>query len=173
MGEGGAGGASNVQRDGWLDDDQQQVWRSWLELTARLPVALHRQLQATSDLSLPDFDVLVQLTDQAEGRVRVSALAQALQWERSRLSHHLSRMQKRGLVAREECDDDGRGAWVLLTSAGLAAIGAAAPGHVETVRALFFDALSADQVRALGEITAVLNTQVGQGVQGRRGVAWP
>jgi DNA-binding MarR family transcriptional regulator len=151
-----------MEKEVWLDAEQQQVWRAWLELTARLPVALHRQLQATSELSLPDFDVLVQLTDHDEGRVRVSALAQALQWERSRLSHHVSRMVKRGLVAREECDDDGRGAWILVTPSGRAAIEAAAPGHVATVRDLFFDALTADEVRTLGAIAVRLNERVSE-----------
>ena len=110
---------------------------------SRLPAALNRQLQRDSDLSLQDFDVLVQLTDVDEGRVRVSALAAALGWERSRLSHHVTRMERRGLVAREECDDDGRGAFVVLTPAGRAAIERAAPGHVRTVRSLVFDALHA------------------------------
>ena len=138
----------------WLDDRQQQVWRAWLRVGSRLPAALNRQLQRDSDLSLQDFDVLVQLTDVDEGRVRVSALAAALGWERSRLSHHVTRMERRGLVAREECDDDGRGAFVVLTPAGRTAIERAAPGHVRTVRSLVFDALAPAEVDALGEALA-------------------
>ena len=112
----------------WLTDEQQRVWRRWLAVNDQLPAALHRELQADSDLSLQDFDVLVQLTDAVEGRVRVSELATALRWERSRLSHHVKRMEGRGLVRREECADDGRGAFVVLTAAGRAAIERAAPG---------------------------------------------
>src|SRR3954454_9231455 len=97
----------------WLTDTQQRVWRSWLAANALLPAALHRELQADAGLSLPDFDVLVRLTDSGEGRVRMSDLARALTWERSRLSHHVKRMERRGLVRREECPDDGRGAFVV------------------------------------------------------------
>jgi DNA-binding MarR family transcriptional regulator len=140
----------------WLDDRQQQVWRAWLRVGSRLPAALNRQLQRDSELSLQDFDVLVQLTDVDEGRVRVSALAAALGWERSRLSHHVTRMERRGLVAREECDDDGRGAFVVLTPAGRAAIERAAPGHVRTVRSLVFDALAPAEVDALGDVLAAV-----------------
>lgn len=147
----------------WLDDREQLVWRQWLALSARLPAALHRHLQDGAGLSLPDFDVLVRLTD-AEGadagagapRLRAGDLAEALQWERSRLSHHLRRMEGRGLVAREECADDGRGAFVVLTDAGRAAIEAAAPDHVRLVRSLVFDALTPAQVDALGEVTAAV-----------------
>ena len=140
----------------WLDDRQQRAWRSWLAMTSRLPAALNRQLQRDSELSLQDFDVLVQLTDVAEGRVRVSALAAALGWERSRLSHHVTRMERRGLVVREECGDDGRGAFVVLTPAGRAAIEGAAPDHVRTVRRLVFDALTPAEVDALAAITATV-----------------
>jgi len=138
----------------WLDDRQQQAWRAWLAMGSRLPAALNRQLQRDSDLSLQDFDVLVQLTDTEEGRVRVSGLAAALGWERSRLSHHVTRMERRGLVVREECGDDGRGAFVVLTPEGRAAIEHAAPEHVRTVRTLVFDALSPAEVAALGRIAA-------------------
>jgi DNA-binding MarR family transcriptional regulator len=114
----------------WLPADSERLWRRWLRLNALLPAALHRQLQADADLSLPDFDVLVQLTDSPEGRVRVTDLARALSWEKSRVSHHITRMERRGLVAREECRDDGRGAFVVLTPEGRAAIEKAAPGRV-------------------------------------------
>jgi DNA-binding MarR family transcriptional regulator len=86
----------------------------------------------------------------------VSELAAVLQWERSRLSHHVKRMERRGLVEREECADDGRGAYVVLTAAGRAALTAAAPDHVRTVRRLVFDALDDDDLCALDRITAKL-----------------
>lgn len=144
----------------WLDQEQQTVWRAWLDVAARLPAALHRDLQADSDLSLPDFDVLVQLTEHPEGRMRASALAHALAWERSRLSHHVGRMERRGLLAREECDDDGRGAWVVVTDGGRAAIERAAPAHVATVRDLLFDALTPEQVSELGAIMATIGARL-------------
>jgi DNA-binding MarR family transcriptional regulator len=141
----------------WLTADEQRAWRAYLRMQGRLTAALHRQLQQDSGLSLPDYDVLVALTDAPEGRLRPFALQRALMWEQSRLSHHLHRMERRGLIGREPCDDDGRGAFVVLTEAGRAAITDAAPGHVETVRRLFFDRLSAAQVDAVRKIaTAVL-----------------
>jgi DNA-binding MarR family transcriptional regulator len=136
----------------WLSADAQQLWRRWLRVNALLPGALHRELQADADLSLPDFDVLAQLTDNPEGRVRVTELARGLHWERSRVSHHVTRMERRGLVAREECHDDGRGAFVVLTEEGRAAIERAAPGHVATVRRLVFDALTPQETEVMATV---------------------
>jgi DNA-binding MarR family transcriptional regulator len=136
----------------WLDERERRAWRGYLAMHAQLTARLHRQLQSESGLSLTDFDVLVQLTDQPEPHMRIGELAQALQWEKSRLSHHLARMQRRGLVTREECPDDGRGANIALTDHGRAAIGHAAPAHVDTVRELVFDQLTDDQVDTLGMI---------------------
>jgi DNA-binding MarR family transcriptional regulator len=136
----------------WLPAEAQQLWRRWLRLNALLPGVLHRELQADAGLSLPDFDVLVQLTDSPEGRVRVSDLARRLHWERSRVSHHITRMERRGLVRREECRDDGRGAWVVLTEQGRAVIEQAAPAHVATVRRLVFDALTPQEAQVMAEV---------------------
>jgi DNA-binding MarR family transcriptional regulator len=146
----------------WLTEKQQRVWREWLAMNARLPAALHRQLQNDSGLSLQDFDVLVRLTDTTEGRVRILPLANALGWERSRLSHHVKRMEGRGLVEREECVDDGRGAFVVLTEQGRAAIERAAPGHARTVRQLMFDQLNDDEVDTLGAVLDTVLTQLSQ-----------
>jgi len=123
-------------------------------MQSRLTAALNRQLQTESGLSLADYDVLVQLTEAPDGRLRPYELQRALDWEQSRLSHHLSRMQRRKLVARDECVDDGRGAYVQITDAGRQAITNAAPGHVATVRNLVFDALSREQVATLKDLSA-------------------
>jgi DNA-binding MarR family transcriptional regulator len=135
----------------WLSEEQQRVWRSWLALNAQLPAALHRQLQADSELSLPDFEVLVRLTE-SEDQVRVTDLARVMDWERSRLSHHVKRMESRGLVARRECADDARGAFVVVTDHGRAVIERAAPEHARTVRDLVFDGLSADELATLESV---------------------
>lgn len=136
----------------WLSSTDQRTWRRWLQLNALLPGVLHRELQADAGLSLPDFDVLVRLTDSPEGRVRVTDLARGLHWERSRVSHHITRMERRGLIKREECSDDGRGAWVVLTGEGRAAIERAAPAHVETVRRLVFEALTREETEVLSTV---------------------
>jgi DNA-binding MarR family transcriptional regulator len=140
----------------WLDADQQRAWRAFLSLQGRLNARLNRQLQADSGLSLADYDVLVQLTDAPDGRLRPFELQRFLQWEQSRLSHHLSRMARRGLVTREECTADGRGAEIVLTDAGRGAIEAAAPGHVDTVRRLFFEGLSPAQVAGLERLAVAV-----------------
>ncbi|HET7477065.1 MAG TPA: MarR family winged helix-turn-helix transcriptional regulator [Dermatophilaceae bacterium] len=142
----------------WLADEHQRVWRRWLTMNAQLSAALHRQLQSDSGLSMQDFAVLVHLSDAAEGRVRISTLAEALQWERSRLSHHIKRMEARGLIERQECPDDGRGAFVGLTATGRAAIVRAAPSHARTVRDLVFADLSKQELAVLETFTdGVLN----------------
>ncbi|MBC3194948.1 winged helix-turn-helix transcriptional regulator [Pseudonocardia sp. C8] len=145
----------------WLDEREQTAWRSYLRMQSRLQAELHRRLQADSGLSLADFEVLVALTDRPDERARVLELATSLEWEKSRLSHHLARMQKRGLIGREECGEDGRGNVVVLTREGRAAIEAAAPAHVETVRELVFDALPDDDVAALARISAAVLARLG------------
>src|SRR6187431_3359778 len=96
----------------WLSHRQELVWRGWLRLNAELSATLQRELQDDAGLSMPDFEVLVHLTDNPQGRVRISDLARLLHWERSRVSHHVKRMEGRGLVQRTECPEDGRGAFV-------------------------------------------------------------
>jgi DNA-binding MarR family transcriptional regulator len=103
-------------------------------------------------LSIQDYEVLVHLTDNPDGRVRVTELAGLLQWERSRVSHHIKRMEHRRLVQRAECSEDGRGAFVAITPQGRAAIEEAAPSHVMTVRRLMFDALSEEEKAALAAV---------------------
>ena len=142
----------------WLDERRQRAWRAWLAMQTRLQAELNRQLQADSGMSLADFDVLVALTDRPDVQMRVLELAEALQWQKSRLSHHLARMERRGLIERQDCPDDARGAFVVLTDQGRRAIKHAAPAHVETVRALVFDGLDLDQVDTLADIAeSVLN----------------
>ncbi|MDT0609020.1 MarR family winged helix-turn-helix transcriptional regulator [Streptomyces lancefieldiae] len=145
----------------WLNDDEQHMWRQWMGLHAELLATLNREMQADTGLSNPDYQVLVVLTDSAEGRIRVSDLAASLQWERSRVSHHVARMEKRDLVSRRGCPDDGRGAFVRITETGRAAIERAAPAHVRAVRDLVFDALTADEVAQLGAIFDRLRSRIG------------
>jgi DNA-binding MarR family transcriptional regulator len=141
-----AGGDDDVR---WLDPREQAVWRQWLFSQRHLMVQLTRSLAEESGLSMPDYEVLVMLTDTPEGRVRMAALADLLEWERSRLSHHIRRMEARGLVERRECQEDGRGAFVGITPLGQRTIERAAPGHVSAVRRHFIDVLGQDGLEAL------------------------
>lgn len=134
----------------WLNDREMQVWRRWLRVETELPAALGREMHRDSGLSLQDFETLVRLSEAPDHRLRISALAEQMHWERSRLSHHLRRMSSRGLVAKQDCEEDGRGSFVALTEQGRAALDAAAPGHVRSVRALFLDGMSEEELDLLG-----------------------
>ncbi|EFC85192.1 transcriptional regulator, MarR family [Parafrankia sp. EUN1f] len=140
----------------WLAEHEQRAWRRYLLMAGELAARMNRELTADAGISLADYDVLVHLTEAPQGRLRVSRLAHALSWEQSRLSHHVARMQRRGLVVREECAEDGRGALVVLTPQGRAVIERAAPAHVTFVREHVFDALTEAQVDALDAISAAV-----------------
>ncbi|MDX2602511.1 MarR family transcriptional regulator [Streptomyces caniscabiei] len=137
----------------WLTPEEQRAWRGFVRLHERLGGRLGRLLQSESNVSAADFAVLVHLTDSPEGRQRYQDLARALEWEKSRMSHHIARMAGRGMVVREECAEDGRGAYVVITDVGRAAIEAAAPRHVEAVRELFLDHVTPAELRVLAEIS--------------------
>ena len=137
----------------WLTEEEQRAWRGLLRMTAQLNARANRLLLQEYGISLADYEVLVALSEAPEGQLRVFEVADALAWEQSRVSHQLARMQRRGLITREGCATDARGAFAVLTTAGRAAIERAAPAHVEQVRQLVFDGLGHDQLAALTEVT--------------------
>ena len=137
----------------WLSEREALAWRGLQLMQMRLDRELARELAADSGLSYPDYLVLVALTDRPDGRMRLFELGSFLGWEKSRLSHHVNRMTKRDLVTKEPCDDDRRGAFVVITTQGRAEIEAAAPGHVASVRRLFIDHLDTRQLDQVADIT--------------------
>ncbi len=139
-----------MKRIQWLSEREERAWRSLQFMQMRLEGELARQLAADSGLSYPDYVVLVALTDRPDGRMRLFELADVVGWEKSRLSHHIARMATRGLVTKEKCDADRRGAYVVITERGRQQIAAAAPGHVATVRRLFVDRLTPAQLDTIG-----------------------
>jgi DNA-binding MarR family transcriptional regulator len=142
----------------WLDEREAAAWRGLQQMQAQLNARLAHELSNDSDLSYPDYTVLVALTDRPDGEMRAFELGQRLGWEKSRVSHHISRMVARGLVTRRKCPSDQRGAFVVVTGQGRKAIEAAAPGHVAAVRRYVVDRLTPDQLDALAAITqAVLS----------------
>jgi DNA-binding MarR family transcriptional regulator len=147
-----SGTLSAVATPRWLDDRQQHVWQAYLHLNQHLYAFLEQQLVRDSGLSAADYKVLHPLSEAPGGLLRARELGAEIGWDRSRLSHHISRMEKRGLVAREECVEDGRGSMVRLTDAGRKAIEGAAPAHAESVQRYFFDLLSDEE---LGTLDAV------------------
>jgi DNA-binding MarR family transcriptional regulator len=133
----------------WLDDRQQQVWQAYLHMNQDLYAMLEDQLMRDAGLSGADYKVLHPLSEAPDGVLRARELGTEIGWDRSRLSHHVSRMEKRGLIVREECSEDARGLMVRLTDSGRKAIAEAAPAHAESVRRYVFDLLSDKELATL------------------------
>src|SRR3982074_2238086 len=123
----------------WLNDTEQQTWRAWLEVMRLLPAKLEDRLHERHDLNLTDYQVLVELSESDEGRLRMTDLANRTSLSKSRLSHQIGRMEEAGLVERQDCPSDRRGAFAVITDHGWALLREAAPGHVADVRELFMD----------------------------------
>jgi DNA-binding MarR family transcriptional regulator len=140
--------------------DELRTWRDFVETTEVLRTVLAARLQSESALSPGDYSVLLALSEAAERRMRSSEMAAHIGWERSRLSHHLGRMEQRGLIRREDCATDNRGAEVVLEPAGAEAFRTATVPHLRAVRDLFVDALTPEQLAAAGEIAAALRAQL-------------
>jgi DNA-binding MarR family transcriptional regulator len=134
----------------WLDDHEQAVWRAYLDVMRLLMDRLQKQVSEDSAMSLGEYEVLVQLSEAPDQQLRMSELAARIVHSRSRLTHTVGRMERRGLVRREPCEEDGRGVLCTLTDAGFDVLVEAAPGHVEAVRRALFDPLSPTDVAALG-----------------------
>jgi len=137
----------------WLTPAEAGAWRGYRRMRALLDLRLGRDLAADSGLSEPDYDVLSHLSETPDRRIRLGDLAAHMLWSRSRLSHHLARMQQRGLVEREDCADDGRGSVVTLSAQGWAVLVEAAPHHVASVRRNFIDLLTPDEIAALDALS--------------------
>ena len=135
-----------------LDDDQRLLWKAYRDVYQGLFATLTDQLQRDAGLSGPEYAVLVALSYAPDGVLRARELCTELAWDRSRLSHLVGRMEKRGLVTREQCSQDLRGTMLRLTDAGRAAVDDAAPEHSEAIRQYFFDPLSAAELATLDRI---------------------
>ncbi|WP_181781265.1 MarR family winged helix-turn-helix transcriptional regulator [Pseudonocardia pini] len=140
----------------WLDDDEQRTWRAFLTAQRLLFERVERQLQNEAKMPHGYYEILVRLSEAPDRTLRMSRLADTSLSSRSRLSHAVARLEEAGWVERTACETDRRGAWARLTDEGFAALRAAAPGHVETVRSVLFDALSPEQAAALQDISESL-----------------
>lgn len=136
----------------WLNDTEARAWRGYRAMRGLLDLRLARDLARDCGLSEPDYDVLSTLGETDGNRMRLTELAAHMLWSNSRLSHHIARMEQRGLVTRDPCPDDGRGSLVTLSPAGRAAVEAAAPKHVGSVREHFIDLLSDDDLQTLADV---------------------
>jgi DNA-binding MarR family transcriptional regulator len=151
---GSDGAAADEPR--WLDADEQKAWRAWLYSSQLLTERLNAELQHGTGIPHAYYEILVQLSETPGRMLRMSDLADRCLSSRSRLSHAVSRLEERGWIRRQVCEEDGRGQLAVLTDDGFAALEAAAPIHVESVRRHLFDQLSKEQVAALRDIGETL-----------------
>lgn len=142
-----------MDHPGRLTEGELRAWRGYQRMSVGLASRLHHRLIDASGLSLPDYEVLTVLAGATEDRLRAFELGTELQWEKSRLSHHLKRMETRGLVERVACESDGRGLWVALTQSGKESWETATRAHDDEVRRLMLGQISTDQVVLLAEIS--------------------
>jgi DNA-binding MarR family transcriptional regulator len=140
----------------WLDADEQKAWRAWLYSTQLLTERLNAELQHDTGIPHAYYEILVQLSETPGRMMRMSELADRCLSSRSRLSHAVSRLEERGWIRRQVCEEDGRGQLAVLTDEGFAALEAAAPVHVESVRRNLFDQLSKEQIAAMRDIGETL-----------------
>ncbi len=140
----------------WLDADQQRVWRAYIVGTTLLLERLDRDLREAHGLSLPEYEILVRLSEAPERRLRMAEIADSVKNSRSRITHTIARMERAGLVDRAQCDSDGRGVYAHLTEAGYQRLLDAAPCHVASVRAALIDVVADHDLAAVGRaFTAV------------------
>lgn len=136
----------------WLDEHQQRTWRAYLVGTTLLMERLDRELRDQHRLSLPEYEILVRLSEAESNRLRMAMLADSVSHSRSRVTHTVTRMEAAGLVARDTCVSDGRGVEAILTDEGRRALESAAPTHVAGVRRLLVDLADDDDLDAVGRV---------------------
>lgn len=143
---------TNATETRWLDRDQQRSWRAYLVGTTLLMERLDRDLRETHDLSMPEYEILVRLSEAPDHRMRMAVLAGSISHSRSRVTHTVARLEKDGLVTRNACVSDGRGVEAVLTEKGFARLQEAAPTHVEGVRRFLVDLAGEEDFAALGRV---------------------
>jgi DNA-binding MarR family transcriptional regulator len=151
----------------WLSSQEQHAWRTYLMGTNQLTVRLDRDLQERHDLSLPEYEIMVRLSEADERRMRMSELADSLNHSRSRLTHTVARMEADGLLARTSCPSDRRGIFAELTDAGMERLVEAAPTHVEGVRRHLIDITSPEDLAVIERVFGA----VAESICGER--PWP
>jgi DNA-binding MarR family transcriptional regulator len=144
----------------WLEPDQQVAWRSYIVGTTRLLERLDRELREEHGLSLPEYEVLVRLSEADNRSLRMAELASSLSHSRSRTTHTIARMEAAGLVKRFTCDYDGRGRWATLSEKGMAVLEDAAHTHVRGVREHLIDQLSDAQFATVGEAFDIVGSRL-------------
>jgi DNA-binding MarR family transcriptional regulator len=141
--------AQNAVTERVVSADEWDAWRSFTAMRWQLDRALERQLQRDSGLSGPDYNVLITLFGAPDRRLRARDLGELLAWEKSRVSHQVSRMEARGLLDRQECPEDARGTWIGMTPEGRRTLFGAMRGHTEALRRYFLDVVDDSELELL------------------------
>jgi DNA-binding MarR family transcriptional regulator len=136
-----------------LNASERETWRAFFVMRRQLELTLERRLQADAGISSADYEVLISLFEAEDKRLRAGQIGDIIGWEKSRVSHQISRMESRGLVTRQECGDDARGVWVVITSDGRRAVLEALRDRTTAIREVFFDVLTEDEVATLNAIS--------------------
>ena len=147
---------STLSSTRWLSSGQQKVWRAWLDAVARIDSHLDEVLRPFG-LDLGEYEILVRLSEAPERRMRMSDLADAARQSRSRLTHTVARMEKKGLLNRVPCANDRRGVIAILTDEGFGLLETAAPAHVDSVREVLVDVVDPADFEALGRAMNAVN----------------
>lgn len=138
----------------------QRVWRNFLSVSVQMTEQLDQELQKNSQISLTDFEILLVLSEAPDSRLRMSELARQVLVSRSRLTYRVDRLTQVGYVTREECEDDRRGLWAIITNAGRQALDRAGADHHRDIRNLFFDGLTADELDLLESVFQRLDSKL-------------
>lgn len=133
----------------WLDPDENELWRAYLDATRLLFRDLDKQLTRDAGIPFADYEILVLLAEAPDRRLRMSALADASSTSRSGITRAVTRLEQSGRVRRADCESDRRGAWAELTDTGAADLAAAGPGHVAAVRGALLDRIDPADIPAL------------------------
>ena len=137
--------------DRWLTASQQRSWRAFLLGTTLLMERLDRDLREKHGLSLPEYEILVRLSESPDRELRMAELADSVKNSRSRITHTVKRLEDAGFVVRRACESDGRGVIAALTKPGFARLATAAPDHVDTVRQALIDVVDDEDLAVIGK----------------------
>lgn len=157
-----APGESSAADTRWLNPHEQRAWRSYIIGTTRLLERLDRELRESHGVSLPEYEVMVRLSEADSRSLRMAELASLLSHSRSRTTHTIARMETAGLVRRFTCDQDGRGRWATLSDKGWQLLQEASHTHVRGVREHLVDRLQADQFATVGEAFDVIGAHLAE-----------
>ncbi|MGP0585643.1 MarR family winged helix-turn-helix transcriptional regulator [Paenibacillus timonensis] len=134
-----------------LTEEEMRIWNLWKGSFKRIFGHVIKDLTEQTGLSEGDYGILDRLDLLGEGSLRQQELADSMDWDKSRLSHHLTRMEKRGLVERKPLDTD-RGVQVLLTAAGRSALVDARPVVSQGIRKYFLDQLAEEDIISITKL---------------------